>query len=195
MSKHLPKAALRSFSEIQRESAAPQVIDVVPERVAPEPAEAAAGSPEPVLVRESSTDLRHAEAKLIVERHTSYAALGGCLPLAIFDALSVGLIIFNMVRELAAYYRVPFRQDQAKAIIAALLGGVLSPGLGGIASHLLGKIVPGGWLFGVAASSATAAAYTRYAGEAFVDHFESGGTLIDIDLSGLRQYFSRQAAS
>ncbi|OQA33305.1 MAG: hypothetical protein BWY57_01307 [Betaproteobacteria bacterium ADurb.Bin341] len=195
MSKHLPKATSRSFSEIQRERVAPQVIDAVPERVAPEPEEAPYCAPEPVLVRESSSGLRRAEAELIVERHTSYAALGGCLPLAVFDALSVGLIIFNMVRELAAHYRVPFRQDQAKAIITALLGGVLSPGLGSVAGHLLGKIIPGGWLFGVAASSATAAAFTRYSGETFIEHFESGGNLIDIDLSGLRHYFSRQTAS
>jgi len=194
MSKHLPKATLRSFSEIQRESTPPQIIDVVPERVAPESAGAAAEMPETVLVREN-INLRLVEAKLIVERHTSYAALGGCLPLVIFDALSVGLIVFNMVRELSTHYQVPFRQDQAKAIIAALLGGVLAPGLGSVASHLIGKIIPGGWLFGVAASSATAAAYSRYAGDAFIEYFESGGNLLEADLGFLRKAFRKQMAN
>ena len=196
MSKHLPKAALRSFSDIQRESVAPQIIDVVSERVEHASAEAVDVLLEPVLAwRQPMADLRIAEAKLIVERHTSYAAVGGCLPLLIFDALGVGLIIFNMVRELATHYRLPFKQDQAKAIITALLGGALAPGLGSVASYLVNKIVPGGWLFGVAASSVTAAAFTRYAGDAFIKHFESGGSFLDINLDCLRNDLKQRATN
>ena len=196
MSKHLPKAKLKSFTDIQRETTvAPQVINVVPEYVETDiQEEVERGQPDTVLVRENAAPLRLTAARLIVERHTGYSALAGCLPLVVFDALSVGLVIFNMVRGLAAHYAIPFRQDQAKAVITALLGGILAPGMGSIVSHLVGKVLPGGWLFGVTASSATAAAYTKAAGEVFIAHFEAGGGLLDADLSGLREAFKAQMA-
>lgn len=190
MSKRLPKATLKPLSDIQRENVPPVIIDVVAERLVDDPAQTVV-QPQKIELESASSELRLSEARLIVQRHTSYAAMGGCLPLAILDALSVGLIIFNMVRELAAHYQVAFQKDQAKALIAAMLGGVLSPGLGSLATHLISKVVPGGWLFGVAASSATAAAFTRCSGEVFVEHFESGGNLLDVDLSRIRAYFSQ----
>lgn len=159
------------------------------------PAAAAAATPTPTAApalpapangTPSPRDLHRMGAELIVERHTTYAALGGCVPLFVVDSLSVGLIIYNMLRSLAAHYRFQWRQDQLKATLAALLGGLLAPGAGSLTTQLLGKFVPGAWLFGTAASSLTAAACTRYIGETFIAHFESGGTLNNLDIAGIR---------
>ncbi|MBW7900232.1 MAG: DUF697 domain-containing protein [Rhodocyclaceae bacterium] len=142
--------------------------------------------PAPANGTPSPRDLHRMGAELIVERHTTYAALGGCVPLFVVDSLSVGLIIYNMLRSLAAHYRFQWRQDQLKATLAALLGGLLAPGAGSLTTQLLGKFIPGAWLFGTAASSLTAAACTRYVGETFIAHFESGGTLNNLDIAGIR---------
>lgn len=143
-------------------------------------------APAPANKAPSPRELHRMGAALIVERHTTYAALGGCVPLLVVDSLSVGLIIYNMLRSLAAHYRFRWQEEQLKATLAALLGGILAPGTGSLTTHLLNGFVPGAWLFGSAASSLTAAVCTRYIGETFIAHFEAGGTLNDIDVAGIR---------
>lgn len=185
MSKRLPKATLSTMSEIHRESAAePITVDVVPEIV-----------PAGTAYQPFDAELHRAQASIIVERYTTYSALGGGIPLALFDALSVSLVMFNMVRALAAHYRVPFRQDRVKAGIAALIAGVASPSLGGIATQIVGRILPGAWLVNALVSSAAAASMTRYVGQSFVEHFESGGSAFDFDVAKLRTYFKRPATA
>jgi len=189
MSKRLPKATLSTLNDIHRETRG-EIIDSTAERVDEESANPA---PVPAL-RPTENELRRLQAGNIVERYTTYSALGGCIPLAIFDGLSVSLIIFNMVQALAEHYRVPFQQDKLKASIAALTVGVASPSISGIAAQLIGRIIPGAWLINTAISSAAAAALTRYTGQSFIEHFESGGTALDFDTDKLRGYFRRKAA-
>lgn len=188
--KKLPKATLSTLSEIHDESAnasrennAETVAESTPETVT---------AMVPVAQRPAYSELHRAQALNIVERYTTYSALGGCIPLAIFDSLSVGVIVFNMVRALAEHYRVPFQQDRMKAGIAAVLAGVVSPGLGDVATHLAGKLIPGAWLISTAVSSAAAAGLTRYTGEAFIKHFESGGTTLNFDMAQIQAYFTRK---
>lgn len=190
MSKRLPKATLSTLSDIHRETSG-ETIDGTAERVDEEPTNPA---PVPAL-RPAENELRRARAGNIVERYTTYSALGGCIPLALFDGLSVSLIIFNMVRALAEHYRVPFQQDKLKASIAALTVGVATPSIGGIASQLIGKVIPGAWLINTAISSAAAAGLTRYAGQSFIEHFESGGTTLDFDIGKWQGYFRRKTAT
>lgn len=142
-----------------------------------------------------ASELRQAQALIIVERYTTYSALGGCIPLVIFDTISVSAVVFSMVRALAKHYRVPFRRDRIKAGVAALLAGVASPSLGNIATHLAGRLIPGAWLFSTAVSSASAAAMTRYIGQAFIAHLESGGTTLNFDMARLMASFRKTAAA
>lgn len=193
--KKLPKATLSTFDEIHDESANMADENIV-EAVAEHPAETATAvvAVAPPL-RSASTELQRAQALNIVERYTTYSALGGCIPLTIFDSLSVGVIVFNMVRALADHYHVPFQQDRVKAGIAALLAGVASPALGDVATQLFSKLIPGAWLVSTAVSSAAAAGMTRYIGEAFIEHFESGGTLLNFDMARVQAYFRKSAAA
>lgn len=179
------RTAARATPEPAPEAASVPMPESTPAAAAATPT-AAPALPAPANGTPSPRDLHRMGAELIVERHTTYAALGGCVPLLVVDSLSVGLIIYNMLRSLAAHYRFQWRQDQLKATLAALLGGILAPGAGSLTTQLLGKFVPGAWLFGTAASSLTAAACTRYIGETFIAHFESGGTLNNLDIAGIR---------
>lgn len=187
MSKHLPKSTLSTLDDIQRETAAASG-GIAENRTAAAPP---LPDPAPAPSRQADSLLRRAQADNIVERYTTYSAMGGGIPLVLVDTLSVSLIIFNMTRALAEHYRAPFADDRVKAAVAALVGGIASPGLGNLAAHLLTRIIPGAWLIGAAASSATAAALTRYTGQEFIAHFEAGGTTLDFDFDKLQPHVSR----
>lgn len=209
MTKRLPKATQSTMNDIREsadaaaeaadtaaESAAEPAAESTALRTAETAAQPAPEAPLPVPApRPIDAGLHRAQAAIIVERHATYSALGGCIPVTIFDTISVGLVIFNMVQQLAGHYRVPFQRDRIKAGIAALAGGIAAPGLGSLATGLFAAIVPGTWLIGAAASSAAAAAFTRYSGEAFIAHFESGGTTLDFDMERLKGYFRKPLAA
>lgn len=75
----------------------------------------------------------------------------------------------------------PFERDRARAIVVGLVGGAMPSGLASVASSTLVYIVPASAVIGLAVSSMAAAACTRAIGRIFVDHFESGATLQDIE--------------
>lgn len=202
MKKRLPKATQSTFSEIHGESTETgaenteaDVVEILEPEV--ETAREAVIAPVPLASRPGAADneLRHTRALVIVERYTTYSALGGCIPLAIFDSLSVGVIVFNMVRALAEHYRVPFQRDRVKAGVAALSAGVASPTLGNLAGNLATRLIPGAWLVSTAVSSATAAGLTRYIGQAFIDHLESGGTALDFNWARGTSYLRKPATA
>jgi uncharacterized protein (DUF697 family) len=120
---------------------------------------------------------RRSRAHVIVERHVTYAAFGGCIPLPVLNATGVMAIIIRMVSALSRHYGVPFERARARAIVLALMGGTTPAALAvGAASSIL-LVVPGTQLVGLAISSVTAATCTRDVGRVFIDLFEKGATL------------------
>lgn len=206
------RARRKAAGSTTRKKPSAQAASLPPNEIHKESADAEAGKqaepeaetpPQPVTAlvpvsparSSSESELRQAQALVIVERYTTYSALGGCIPLAIFDTISVSAVVFNMVRALAEHYRVPFQRDRVKAGVAALLAGVASPSLGNIATRLAGRLIPGVWLIDTAVSSASAAALTRYIGLAFIEHLESGGTALNFDMARLTARFRKTAAA
>jgi uncharacterized protein (DUF697 family) len=119
---------------------------------------------------------RRAAARKIVERHRTYAALGGLFPLPVVNIAGVAAINMRMVKQLSDLYGVPFQQDRTRSMIIGLMGGAVPTGLGAATASTLGFVVPGGALFGLAVSAVTAGALTRGIGQVFVEHFETGAT-------------------
>lgn len=122
---------------------------------------------------------RKSLARAIVERHATYSAVGGVIPLPIVNIASVTAVIVRMVKVLSELYGVPFERDRARAIVVGLMGGAMPTGLGAATASTLVYVVPGSNLIGLAVSSMTAIACTRSIGRVFVEHFESGATLVD----------------
>ncbi len=123
---------------------------------------------------------RHAlAARIIVERYSTYSALGGFIPLPIVNFSSIVTVIVRMVKVLSDHYGVPFERGRTRAIVIALMAGAAPTGLGTVTASTLSYFVPGGLFVGLAVSSVTAAACTRTIGRIFVEHFESGATLDD----------------
>jgi uncharacterized protein (DUF697 family) len=124
--------------------------------------------------------LRRTRARAIVERHAAYSAVGGLIPLPILDVAGITAIVLRMVRVLSDHYRVPFDHHSARTIVIAIMGGAAPSGLAALLTSTVTRGVPGINIVSLAVSSIAAAACTRSIGQIFVDHFESGGTALDM---------------
>ncbi len=122
---------------------------------------------------------RRAQARAIVERHATYSAVGGILPLPIASVAGITTIIIRMVKMLSNLYGVPFERDRARAIVVGLVGGATPTGFAVVTTSTLFFAVPSGALIGTVVSAVSAIACTRSIGRVFIEHFESGATLDD----------------
>lgn len=112
-------------------------------------------------------------AQKIVERHKTYAAVGGLSPLPILNVAGVTAVIMRMVRQLSVVYGLPFERERTRSAIVGLMGGAVPTGFGTVAASTLVFAVPGSALVGLAVSALTAGALTRGIGMVFLEHFES----------------------
>jgi uncharacterized protein (DUF697 family) len=123
------------------------------------------------------TERRLSRAHAIVERHATYSAAGGIIPLPIANVASVTAIIVRMVKMLSKLYDVPFERNRARAIVVGMVGGAMPTGLAAVVSSTLQYLVPASALVGLAVSSIAAVASTRGIGLVFIEHFEGRVTL------------------
>lgn len=146
----------------------------------------------------AAPDERDEIAADMVNRYAAWAAAAGVIPIPIVDVFAVGGLQLRMLRKLAEVYDVPFSDNAGKSVIAALVGGAIPAGAApvtaiGLASAL--KFVP---LIGTALASmsmpALSAAVTYAIGRVFIRHFASGGTLLDFNPSGYREFMRAQTA-
>jgi uncharacterized protein (DUF697 family) len=116
---------------------------------------------------------RRARARSIVERHKTFAAIGGLFPLPIVNVASVTAVILRMVKQLSDLYGVPFERDRTRSLIVGLVGGAVPTGLGTATASTLAFVLPAHGLVGLGVSAISAGALTRGIGLVFLDHFES----------------------
>jgi uncharacterized protein (DUF697 family) len=129
---------------------------------------------------------RRRKAVAIVERHANMSTVGGILPVPILNVAAITAVMVRMVRQLSNLYGVPFQRNRAHALVIGLMGGVMPTGLASAATSALVYVVPGANVLGLVVSSVTAGACARSLGRLFIDHFESGATLVDFPSKILR---------
>jgi uncharacterized protein (DUF697 family) len=135
-------------------------------------------------------DERHAAAEALIKRHVPYALGAGLIPLPLVDVAAISGVQMKLIAELSTLYGVPFAANQAKAVVAALLGGAGSLSLAAGLLGSLAKLVPGaGYALGAGAVPITAGALTYAVGHVFRAHFESGGTLLSFDAAAAKALF------
>jgi uncharacterized protein (DUF697 family) len=123
---------------------------------------------------------RQPQAEAIVRSHVAYAGGAGLLSLGFADILVVPVIQLRMLQSLCGLYGVSFTEEWGKNIIAALVGTAASRSLAYRAVPVLGFIAP----------PVCNAATTWALGKVFIQHFESGGTLLSFAPDKLKGYFS-----
>src|SRR3984957_13760589 len=142
----------------------------------------------------ASTEERHDVADKLVDRFSIWSGVAGLVPLPVVDVLAVGGLQVQMLRRLSQIYDVEFYQNRGKALIAALAGTMIPVTSGmGAASALkavpIVNILAAGFVMPVLSAGATYAI-----GKAFVQHFESGGTLLDFNPPDYREFVKAQKA-
>jgi len=129
-----------------------------------------------------------------VRRHLWAAAAIGLIPLPWVDLAALAALQLDMLHGLAKLYQVEFSKERGKSLIAALSvsGGAAS--ISANAGSLL-RAVPFYGLIVGAGSAALFGAATYAMGKVFIQHFESGGTLLNFDPRAARDYYAKQYAA
>ncbi len=114
------------------------------------------------------------------------------IPVPVIDLVAVGGLQVQMVRRISQIYDVPFTENRGKALVASLAGALI-PTTSGIGAASVFKVVP---VLGTIAAGfvmpALSAGATYAIGRAFVQHFESGGTLLDFNPPDYREFIRAQ---
>jgi uncharacterized protein (DUF697 family) len=128
----------------------------------------------------------------LVDRFAIWSGVAGLIPLPVVDVLAVGGLQVQMLRRLSQIYDVEFYQNRGKALIAALAGTMI-PATSGMGAASALKAVP---ILGMLASGfvmpALSAGASFAIGKAFIQHFESGGTLLDFNPPDYRDFVKAQ---
>jgi uncharacterized protein (DUF697 family) len=146
-----------------------------PRKAAPVMAKQAA-SPETAEAKE-----RRARATAVVKRLSLWSGAAGLIPIPLVDLAAVGGVQIEMLRRVSKIYAVPFSQNSGKALIAGVAGSMI-PASSGVGATSLIKGIPG---IGTAVSLLTMPTLSMGAtyaiGMAFIQHFATGGTLLDFN--------------
>jgi uncharacterized protein (DUF697 family) len=139
---------------------------------------------------EGEIDLRISQANNIIKKHVIVVLGASLIPIPLFDLVALTGVQLKMLYSLTNLYEAPFSKNLGKSLIASLLGGVM-PTSSAMTLASLAKAVPGlGTVTGMITVSVLGGATTYAIGSVFVQHFESGGTLLDFDPKKMRDYFS-----
>jgi uncharacterized protein (DUF697 family) len=131
-------------------------------------------------------------ASKLVNRFSVWSGVAGLIPLPVVDVVTVGGLQLQMLRRISQLYGVPFSENRGKALIASLAGALI-PASSGIGAASALKFVP---ILGPLASGFVmpflSAGATYAIGKAFIEHFASGGTLLDFNPPDYRDFVRAQ---
>jgi len=135
------------------------------------------------------------EALRLVNSYMGWSAGAGLVPIPVVDLAAISGVQLKMIHSLTKLYGIPFSREAAKSILAALVGGGGSLVLAAPASSMLKFIPVVGYVAGALTQPALAAASTYALGKVFIQHFETGGNLLNFSAADLRQYYAEQFAA
>jgi uncharacterized protein (DUF697 family) len=138
-------------------------------------------------LKPGSDNARRREAFRMVKMHTAWSVPGGMLPIPFSDVVIVTSLQLRMLARIARLYSVSFSREKGRLVIGALLLG-LPQGLSNailaamLAARSISVLAVGpGTIAGSLALGSLGATVTFALGQVFIEHFESGGTLLDFD--------------
>jgi uncharacterized protein (DUF697 family) len=139
------------------------------------------------------TDARRDEvASQLVDRLALWSGAAGLIPVPVVDLAAVGGVQLYMLRRLAEIYGVPFSENRGKSVLASLAGAAIpfttATTVGGLAKFfpVIGTAIGQLTMAGVSAPA------TWVIGKVFIQHFASGGTLLDFNPPDYREFIKAQ---
>jgi len=141
---------------------------------------------------EMTPERRRAMAMKLVERFSLWSGAAGLIPVPFVDLAAVGGVQIQMLRRISQIYDVPFTENRGKSIIAGLAGSMI-PASSGIGAASMVKGIPiVGTAVGAIAMPVLSAGATYAIGMAFIQHFASGGTLLDFKPGSYHEFIKAQ---
>lgn len=147
-------------------------------------------------VNYSDKEIRSDEARIIVKRYAYYSSGIGLLPVPFAEVLTVNAVQYAMIKKLASCYDLPFKEQWVKSLVSSLLSGVVSASIiyGPVTNAL--AIMSGFGVFLRAGVALTVSgAVTMALGKLFIDHFERGGSLFDMDVEQTKVQLKAELAT
>jgi len=145
---------------------------------------------------EMTDENRDEAAAKLVDRFSLWSGAAGLIPIPFIDIAAVGGVQLQMLRRLSEIYGIEFSENMGKSVIASLAGSVIPASTAattGIGVSSVLKTVPG---IGTAIATCSMAAYsaggTWIIGKVFIQHFASGGTLLDFNPPDYREFIKAQ---
>ena len=138
---------------------------------------------------------RRSRAKKVVERFSFWSGVAGLLPIPFVDLAAVAALQIQMLRLISRVYDVPLSENRGKALIAGIAGTVIPVSTGVGMASVVKSIPIAGTAVGVLVTPALAVAATYAIGMVFIQHFASGGTLLDFEPPNYREFISREMQS
>ena len=143
--------------------------------------------------------VRRREAYRQVRLHSALSVPGGLVPIPFSDVVLVTALQIRMVARIAALYEVPFSADKGRLAISALLLGLPQ----GLSNALVAAVLTArsmsvlalgpGSMLGALTLSVLGATVSFALGQVFIEHFESGGTLLDLDADAASRFAAKLA--
>jgi uncharacterized protein (DUF697 family) len=150
----------------------------------------------PETVVEKTDALRDQEATQLVDRFSLWAGAAGLVPIPVVDVAVVGGVQLQMLRKLSEIYGVPFSENLGKSVLASVAGAVIPASTATTAAMGAGSLVKGlpgvGTLVGALTMPVISAGATYVIGKVFIQHFASGGTLLDFNPPDYREFIKAQ---
>jgi uncharacterized protein (DUF697 family) len=137
----------------------------------------------------SEASNQQAEALRIIKSKVGWATGAGLVPFPLLDLAAITAVQVRMVQQLARVYGVPFRADAVKRIIGVVVGSGGAVLVAAPVASLMKVFPVVGTFLSTFVEPAAAAASTYALGHVFLQHFESGGTLLNLDPDAMRQHY------
>ncbi|MET3130967.1 uncharacterized protein (DUF697 family) [Oxalobacteraceae bacterium GrIS 1.11] len=132
------------------------------------------------------------DALHLTKNHAMTAMAVGILPVPGLDLIALTGVQLNLLRKIGGLYGFTLSDEVGKKLVSSVLGGYLPLAIAGPVGSLL-KFIPGvGMAAGALAQSTLAGASTYAIGQLFTQHFEKGGTFLDVKPSEMGQKVKQQ---
>ncbi|HEX2957040.1 MAG TPA: DUF697 domain-containing protein [Chitinispirillaceae bacterium] len=129
-------------------------------------------------------------AQKIVKNYMWFSMGAGLIPVPFLDLATISGVQLKMICDLSNEYNISFSENRGKSILTALLGSIVPSSLVGSSVGSLLKMIPViGTVMGGISLSIFAGAATYAIGKVFIQHFETGGTLLDFNPAEMNDYF------
>jgi uncharacterized protein (DUF697 family) len=141
---------------------------------------------------ETAEATRDERASQLVDRLSLWSGAAGLIPVPLVDVAAVGGVQLYMLRRLSEIYEIPFSENRSRAILSSVAGAI-APASVATATGSFIKALPGiGTVIGALTMPVASAGATWVIGKVFIQHFASGGTLLDFNPPDYREFIKEQ---